>query len=421
MKIGKPTLIAGVALGLAATIGVALVVSQMGRNTGPQVAAAGGPSSGGARPDGAPAQAANAQAGRQGGPPGAGGPGGGRRMPPSQVVALPVAERPFLSRVEALGTLEPRERVELTANASDRVVAVYFEDGQRVRKGATLMTLASEEERAQLESSQAQLAEARRQLERNKRLASNDAVSELELQRSTRDADSAAAQVRALEARLRDRVLTAPFDGVLGFRNVSVGAFVSPGQPVATLIDDREMRLEFAVPSINGASLSRGLRIEGRTADVPGEVFEGTLTSIDNAIDPVTRTIKVRATLPNEKRLLKTGMFLTVQLFASERRALAVPEIAVVAEGSDTFVFLVDQTATPNLAVKTPVTLGVREKGVVEVVAGLSPGDLVVTDGILKVRPNGPVIVQGAPPAGATPPDARLAGGPPGEASGLVR
>jgi membrane fusion protein (multidrug efflux system) len=364
------------------------------------------------------ADGAHAAGGPGRGPGGPGGPGG---RGATEVVAVPVTPLEFMSQIEALGTLEPREQVNLTANASDRVTGVYFEDGQRVRKGAILMRLSTDEENAQLEASQATLAEAQRTLERNKRLSAEGATSESELQRSVRDADSASANVRAVEARLRDRVLVAPFSGVVGFRQVSSGAFVSPGQVVGRLIDDSSMRLEFAVPSVFLTSLRVGLPIEGKTADLMGMTFNGSLTSIDNAIDPVTRTVKVRATLPNEEGHLRTGMFMTVNLASQPRTSLAVPEIATVAEGSQTFVFVVDQTKQPAVANKVEVELGERQRGVIEVVSGLQSGDLVITDGILKIRPGAPVQVRTAPlPAGGEEGAARLAAGDaPSDKAGL--
>lgn len=326
-----------------------------------------------------------------GGPPGRGGRGGA--VP---VLAETASFREFSTRIEALGTLEPKERVQLTATASDRVTAVYFEDGQRVRKGDTLILLANAEERALLDSAQATQAEARRQLERNERLVQDNAISTSELQRSQRDAESANGQVRSLQARLGDRVLRAPFDGVLGFRMISPGAYVSPGQQIATLIDDSEMRLEFSVPSIYAVDLKPGLEITARTDDLPDREFTGALTSVNNAIDPVTRAVRVRATLPNEKGELKAGMFMTVDLRSEPRQSLFVPEISVVAEGPSTFVFVVDQSVQPSLARKTKLELGVRERGYAEVLSGLEPGDMVVTDGILKLRPDMPVNVQNA-------------------------
>ena len=304
----------------------------------------------------------------------------------------------FSSRIEALGTLAPREQVTLTANAADRVTAVYFEDGQRVARGKVLMTLVNEEENSQLDAARATEANTKLVYERNQRLAANDAIAVLELERSKSAYDAAVANVGAIQARLRDRVLTAPFAGVLGFRQVSVGAYVSPGQTVATLIDDSQMRLEFGVPSIYLTSLRPGLEISATTKDFPGRNFVGKLTSIDNAIDPVTLAVKVRATLPNPGGLLKSGASMSVQLASQPRTSLSAPEISVIAEGSKNFVFVIDQSKQPATVVKTEVTLGTRERGVVEVLTGLESGNLIVTDGVLKVRPGGPVMI--APGAG---------------------
>lgn len=330
--------------------------------------------------------------GGPGGPGGGpGGPGGGRGGPPTQVGAFEVAPRVFSSRIEALGTLAPREQVILTANAADRVTAIYFEDGQRVQRGKVLMTLVNEEENSQLEAARATEANAKLVYERNQRLAANDAIAMLELERSKSAYDAAAANVGSIQARLRDRVLTAPFSGVLGFRQVSVGAYVSPGQAVATLIDDSQMRLEFGVPSIYLSSLRAGLEIRATTKDFPGRNFVGKLTSIDNAIDPVTLAVKVRATLPNEGGLLKSGTSMSVELASQPRTSLSAPEISIVAEGSKNFVYVVDQSKTPAAARKVEVTLGMREPGIVEVLAGLESGQMIITDGVLKVRPDAPV------------------------------
>ncbi len=376
------------------------------------------------KPDGASKSATAGAPATPGGPggqiSGPGGPGGGSGGPGGRgparamgVVAVPVEQREFSSRIEALGTLAPKEQVALSVNAADRVTGVFFEDGQRVRKGATLLTMQSDEENALLQQAQAGALDAKNTFARNVRLASSNAVAQADLDKSKAAAESASANVRSLEARVRDHVLLAPFNGVLGFRRVSLGAYVQLGQQVATLVDDSEMRLEFGVPSIHISELKIGVKIEARTADVPDRVFEGTLTSIDNAIDPVTRAVKVRATLPNKEGLMRGGMFMTVDLSPKSHPGLSVPEISLVAEGSDNFVYLVDQTRQPAVAVKTPVTVGIRERGTVEVTNGLHSGDLVITDGVLKVRPNGPVKVQSPdrPAARVKSGDARVAVG----------
>lgn len=381
MVLAKRNLIVGaVAVAVLAIGGIAFVT--MNGGGGDAAHSAGGPG-GGPRGPGGP-----------GGPGGRGGPGGG---PVTQVGAVEVAPRVFSSRIEALGTLAPREQVTLTANAADRVTAIYFEDGQRVAKGKVLMTLVNEEENALLESARATESNARLVYERNQRLAKGDAIAELELERSKSTFEAATATVSSIQARLRDRVLTAPFSGVLGFRQVSVGAYVSPGQVVATLIDDSQMRLEFGVPSIYLTSLRQGLEIRATTKDIPGRDFVGQLTSIDNAIDPVSLAVKVRATLPNSDGALKAGMSMSVALNSQPRTSLSVPEISVIAEGSKNFVYVVNQSASPAVVEKTEITLGIRERGSAEVLTGLESGDIVVTDGVMKVRPGAPVEVS--PPA----------------------
>jgi membrane fusion protein (multidrug efflux system) len=389
MAIKKPKLVALVAGGVAVVALVGLLAWQPWKpkadGAAAQTAAPGGP--GGA---GGP--------GRPGGP---GGPGGRGGAP--EIAVASVSTRSFAKHIEALGTLEPRERVDLTANAAERVTAVFFEDGQRVRQGTTLITLAAEEERALLESAQATQADNQRTFERNERLSNDGAVSSQELQRSRAAAEASAGTVRSIQARLRDRVIVAPFSGVLGFRQVSTGAYVAPGQVVATLIDDSEMRLEFGVPSIFLTQTSRGMRILATTADLAGQTFEGRVTSIDNAIDPVTRAFKVRATLPNTRGQLRAGMFMNVALLSTEHDGLSVPEISVVSEGDKTYAFVVQRGEQGMRAVKTEIQVGVRERGVVEVLSGLNEGDQVVTDGILKVRPNSPVRIQQPGGAGGRP------------------
>jgi membrane fusion protein, multidrug efflux system len=397
--LGKRNLIiAGVAAAVLAVGGAAFVANQ--------------------KPHG-PAQSAEAgQRGPGGGQRGPGGPGGGQRGPgggggrATDVGAIPASPKEFASRIEPLGTLEPRERVTLTANAADRVTAIFFEDGQRVAKGKTLMTLVNEEERAQLESAQATLANAKLVYERNQRLASGQAIAELEMERAKATWEAAVANVSAIQARLRDRVLVAPFSGVLGFRQISVGAYVSPGQAVATLIDDSQMRMEFGVPSIEINNLRVGLPVEATTADIPGRVFTGTLTSIDNAVDPVTLAVKVRATLPNRDGALRAGTSMKVILKSKPRTSLSVPEIAVIAEGSKNFVYVVDNTRQPAVAQKAEVQLGTRERGFVEVVSGLETGQMVVTDGVMKLRPGAPVRIKAPEGAGSKGEgEPRIAGG----------
>lgn len=313
-------------------------------------------------------------------------PASAQRGGPASVFADPVIEREFSRDIEALGTLEPNEQVDLSLNASDRITALYFDDGERVRQGKTLLSLAQREQLALVESAEANVEEAARQLERVVRLADAEAVSQSELDRAQRDLDAAEANLRALQSRQKDRVLVAPFDGVLGFRRVSVGSFVRPGDVVATLIDDSEMNLDFDVPSIFTRSIQPGTAIIAQTDDLPGEVFEGVIETLDNRIDPVTRAIRARATIPNSDLLLRSGMFMRVTVTADPRTSLAIPESAVQPVGPKTFVWRVSSEDGTQKARRVEIELGQRADGLIEVVSGLSRDDKVITEGIIRVR-----------------------------------
>ncbi|MEL7541714.1 MAG: efflux RND transporter periplasmic adaptor subunit [Pseudomonadota bacterium] len=317
-----------------------------------------------------------------------------QRGGPASVFAEPVIEREFSRDIEALGTLEPIEQVDLSLNASDRITALYFDDGERVRQGKTLLSLAQREQLALVESAEADVEEATRQLERVSRLAIAEAVSQSELDSAQRDLDSAEANLRALQSRQKDRVLVAPFDGVLGFRRVSVGSFVRPGDVIATLIDDSEMNLDFDVPSIFTRSIQPGTAIIAETDDLPGEMFLGEIETLDNRIDPITRSIRARASIPNAERLLRSGMFMRVTVTADPRVSLAIPESAVQPVGPRNFVWLVSPEDAILKARRMEVQLGQRAEGFIEVSSGLEQGDQVITEGIIRIREGSELRVQ---------------------------
>ena len=344
------------------------------------------------------------------------GPALAQRGGPASVFAEPVTERTFSRDIEALGTLEPNEQVDLSLNASDRITALYFDDGERVRQGKTLLSLAQREQLALVESAEADVEEATRQLERVVRLADAEAVSQSELDRAQRDLDSAEANLRALQSRQKDRVLVAPFDGILGFRRVSVGSFVRPGDVVATLIDDSEMNLDFDVPSLFTRSIQPGTAIIAETDDLPGEIFEGTIATLDNRIDPVTRSIRARAKLPNPEQLLRSGMFMRVTVTADPRTNLAIPEAAVQPIGPRTYVWRVTPEDNTLKARRAEVQLGQRADGFIEVVSGLAAGDQVIVEGIIRVREGTEIRLQDR---SLLAPDSTMAGSGP-SASGAA-
>lgn len=307
------------------------------------------------------------------------------------VQAAEITTHPFANRIEAIGTTEANESVTISARVSDTIESVNFSDGDIVEKGAVLVRLNRAEQEALLAEAEATMLEAKQQLERTQDLVKRGNASLAVLDERVRLVESATAQVAAAKARIADRVVRAPFAGVLGVRQVSPGALLSPGTPITTLDDVTPIKLDFAVPEQFISALSRDQRVVARAAAYPGETFTGKVTNVSSRVDPVTRAITVRAEIANEDKRLRPGMLLTVEVINNERLAIAAPEGAIIPVGEDQFVFVVK---SDNTVERRQITLGLRRPGVVEVLSGLKAGEFVVTAGTMRLRPGMTVKVQ---------------------------
>lgn len=307
----------------------------------------------------------------------------GAAPPATRVIAAVVTPVQWRDTIEALGTARANESVTLTAKVSEIVRKVTFESGDIVQAGDVLVDLSSGAQLAGLEEVRAAYQEAERQLKRQQELAELKliAASQIDTQRAARD--SALARMNVVRAALSDRVITAPFAGVLGLRQVSPGSLVTPGTPIATLDDVSVIKLDFSVPERFLSVLASGQEISARSETYPDRAFEGRVTSVDSRIDPVTRSVAVRAEIPNPERQLRPGMLMTVQLFREPRDTLVVPEIAIMQVGMESFVYRVTKEQT---AERVAVELGARRKGEVEIVRGLAAGDRIVVEGTVKLR-----------------------------------
>jgi membrane fusion protein (multidrug efflux system) len=292
----------------------------------------------------------------------------------------------MVDRVEALGTLRANESVTVTSKVTEIVSQIHFTDGQRVKAGDVLAEMTSSAERAQLEEAEATEREAREQLERIEPLVRSGATTPATLAERRRDYETARARTQAARARLSDRVIMAPFDGVTGLRRISVGALVEPGTVITTIEDDSVMKLDFTVPSMFMTAVRSGAPVEAMAAEMGDRIFRGTVTAIDNRIDPDTRSITIRAEIPNPEGLLTAGLLMTVEILNNERSTVVVPEQAIVARASQFFVYVVDPDQPEPVAEQREVTLGARRVGEVEIVSGLSAGEAIITHGTLRVR-----------------------------------
>lgn len=304
----------------------------------------------------------------------------------------------FADHIEALGTARANESVVITARVTESVARLTFEDGQEVEAGAILAELTSAEEAAQLDAERSLYVEALKQYQRIADLKAQGSAPQSQLDAVTAQRDAARARIAELEARLADRLVRAPFGGVLGLRAVSPGSLVQPGDEITTLDDLDLIKLDFSVPETFLAGLRPGLEIRARSAAWPGRLFAGEVSSVDPRVNPTTRAVRVRAALPNPEHLLRPGMLLAVDLIQNRREALALPEEALVPVGERQFVFVVDGDGR---AQRVEIRTGQRRPGAVEVLGGLSAGDRVVIEGGDRLRPGSAVRIAEPPaPAG---------------------
>ena len=329
----------------------------------------------------------------KGGPPAAGGAGGA----PVGVIAVPARIERLALEIEALGTAKANESIDVTAKVSNLVAVVHFDEGQQVAKGAVLVELDGEQARADLAIAEAALKESTSQYKRSRELYTTKVLSDAQIEQIEATFRSNEARVASARSRLSDTVIRAPFAGRVGLRRVSVGSLVNPGAVITTLDDTSRIKLDFTIPETYVAAISPGLEIKAQSPAYPGESFDGKVSSVDSRVDPNTRSVMVRAILPNEAGKLKPGMFLTVHLKRSESDVLLIPEEALVPEQGDVFVYVV----ADGKAVKRRVQIGQRRVGAVQVTDGLVAGEIVVTEGTQKLREGADVQVT-SPPAAAS-------------------
>jgi membrane fusion protein (multidrug efflux system) len=312
---------------------------------------------------------------------------------PVKVFATHAVEKAIFDEVEALGTLRANESINITSTVTEYITAINFDDNARIKKGTVLVEMESMEEEAELAEVMSLLEESQRQVDRLQPLVDRGAASESAIDEMTREVESAKARSKGIESRINQRRIVAPFDGVVGLRNLSVGALMQPGTLITTLDDDSVMKLDFSVPSVFLSTLKPGVQITARARAYPERVFEGTIASVDSRVNPVTRTVVARALIENENQSLKPGMLMRVTLRKSPRESIVLPEGALISQGDKVFVYLVKDVDGGQRVERTAVTLGTRRKGEAEIISGLEVGDLVVTDGTMKVRHDSPVEV----------------------------
>lgn len=306
------------------------------------------------------------------------------------VEAVQVETTAVNRELTVVGSLLANESIVIAPEISGRVSEISFLEGQPVAKGAVLLRLDPSVLEAERDRAKASLVLSEANIKRADVLLQDQAIAVRE-----RDEDFAQwrldqANLRLTEAQLAKTVLRAPFSGVLGLRRVSVGEYLQPGQPIATLENIDPIKVDFRIPEVYAGMVAAGQTVEIKVDAVPGKVFVGQVYAIDPKIDVNGRSMLLRARIPNPGGPLRPGMFARVNLVLEKRPdAVMIPEEALVAQGTRQMVYKVVDGKVEVI----PVEIGLRRAGQVEIVNGVEAGETIITAGQIKVRPGMPVTV----------------------------
>ncbi|WP_447909388.1 efflux RND transporter periplasmic adaptor subunit [Brevundimonas bullata] len=332
--------------------------------------------------------------GGAGGPGGRGGPGGGRGQAVAEATATP---REFADQIRVLGVARSKRSVNITSNSTELITRVMFTDGQRVAAGTPLVELQAREEDADLIQARAQLAQAQREYDRYKILAERGVAPRVTAETAETALQTARAAVSASEARRGDRVLRAPFAGVLGLTSVTPGTLISPGSVITTLDDTSAIRVDFPLPERYLGVLQVGTPLTATADAYADETVSGRIALLDTRVNEQTRAVIARAEFANPGNRIRPGMMMRVAVQQGRRQSLSVPEAAVQYEGQGAFVYRIARGENGTTAQRVEVQTGAVEGGFVEILSGLDNNDRVVASGLNRIQPGAPVTVGGGP------------------------
>lgn len=331
-------------------------------------------------------------------------PGAGKPVPQPNaglpVKAVEVTIGRVTDEVSAVGTLLAEESVIIRPEIDGRITGLHFKEGQAVAAGARLVTLDSSEFEAQSAGVRAELKTEAQRLDRTRELHQQNFISKDALDVQLGNTERLQARLAEAESRVAKTVIRAPFAGTIGLRMVSPGAYVKAGTDIVRLESIGNIKVDFRIPEVYMSKVRQNQEVALRLDSYPGEDFRGRVYAVEPVVDDRTRTVLMRARIANTSNKLKPGMFVRVAVTLENRpNAVIVPETAIWPQGKDSFVF----KAVDGKAALTRIDLGVRRPGEVEVLTGLAAGDIVITEGQMKLRDGAPVSVLAAPPAPAAP------------------
>lgn len=316
--------------------------------------------------------------------------------PPMPVEVTEVTVAAAESELTAVGSLQSNESVLLSAEIAGRIDKIAFAEGQAINRGAALIQLDAAIPKAQLDQAEASRALSETNYHRAEALLKDRAIAQRERDEAYAQWQLDEASLRLARAQWEKTRIVAPFAGTLGLRQVSVGDYIQPGQPLVNLEDVSKLKVEFRLPEKFSAQVKIGQQVKLAADAFPGREFVGKVYAIDPQVEEKSRSLVLRALLENRDGVLRPGQFVQVRLgVATRAEALFIPEQALIAQPKSQMVFKVVDGA----AQLVPVQTGMRKKGWVEVTSGLAAGDAVITGGHQKIGPGSPVAPTPADPA----------------------
>ncbi len=320
------------------------------------------------------------------GPAGSGGPGAGGRPAfgggPTLVVTAPVEMVETGTDIRAIGTAAAAREVVLYPQVTGIVTEVDFTPGRPVKAGSPLIKLDDADQKIAVELATLALDSAQEAVDRAERLSKSGNVTAVTLSDAKTAQQKAAIDLRSAQIELAKRTIKAPFDGVIGLTDISVGDLVNSSTKIATVADMSSVTVSFEVPERAVGEVAVGQDVSATAASLPGVTINGKLSTIDNRVDPTTRTLKVEASLPNEAADLRPGMAINIAFSIPGTKRPSVPSLAIQWDRDGSFVWAVDGDSVKRM----PVQIVARRSGDVTIAGDVAQGDEVVVEGVLRLR-----------------------------------
>lgn len=310
----------------------------------------------------------------------------GQERPASPVVEYVVESQPWINHFSTIGYIQPKQGVELSIASSGIVDQVNFRSGQKVTKGDVLLTLDSDVERANLAAVRAQLPAAIQRLNRSTELLKKKSLSQQSFDIDQADVERLKAQAAALEAGIKRRTIIAPFDGVLGLRNVDVGQYLKSGDVITVLENVSSMRVRFSVSQKQFSSVKVGLPVQVSTDVYPGKIFSGRITAIEPVIDQSSGVVMVQANIPNIEGKLRSGMYADIDVIENETSGnIVIPNEAISFSLYGESVFIITESEGTLVVHERSVAVAQRRGSSSLIAEGLAIGERLVQSGQVRL------------------------------------